>query len=86
MTISYTPIMPATDWFFVHENTGTKKTHIVHHLAAWALATDGKIVGLLPVSDSSVSSGTTAKLVTPPPIHGRYIHREKLTEEMQACL
>lgn len=78
--------MSATDWFFVHENTGTKKTHTVHHLAAWALTTDGKIVGLLPVSDPSVSHGTTAKLVTPPPVNGQYVHREQLTEEMKACL
>lgn len=41
--------MMATDWFFVHEYPGgdAKRTHVVHHLAAWALKEDGKITGLV---------------------------------------
>ena len=86
--MTYIAMMPATDWFFVHESPGgdAKRTHVVYHLAAWALKEDGKITGLVPVSDASVKNGLTAKLVTPPPIEGRYVHRDQLTASMYESL
>lgn len=86
--MKYTGMMPATDWFFVHkiEGGGTKRTHTVHHLAAWAITDEGKITGLVPVSDTRIQNGLTAKLVTPPPIEGSYVHREQLTPSMLESL
>lgn len=86
--MTYTAMMPATDWFFVHEYPGgnATRTHTVHHLAAWALTEDGEITGLVPVSDANVKRGLTAKLVAPPPVEGSYVHREQLTASMLKSL
>ncbi len=85
--MKYASIIPATDWFFVHRNEDAPSAKwTVHHLAVWAVTEQDDVVGLLPVSDSSVKSGTTARLVSPPPIPGQYVHRDQLTEAMHKAL
>lgn len=44
---------------------GASGEHTVHHLAVWALTEAGEIIGLVPVSDHSVSGATTARLAPP---------------------
>jgi len=85
--MKYTSMIPANDWFFVHENgAGGRTRFTVHHLAAWAMTAEGRTVGLLPVSDPKVENGTSAKLVEPPPIPGQYVHRDQLTKPMLEAL
>jgi hypothetical protein len=84
--MKYISIIPAIDWFFVHKNSGVRPKYFVNHLAAWALTDEGESVGLLPASDPVLKGQTSAKLVEPPPIKGEYIHKDRLTADMQACL
>lgn len=86
--MKYLSMTLATDWFFVHPNElqGAKSEHTVHHLAVWALTEAGEIIGLVPVSDHAVSGATTARLVPPPPIKGRYVHRDEFTPSMRESL
>jgi hypothetical protein len=84
--MKYISMIPATDWFFVHKNSGVGPQYFVNHLAAWALTDEGESVGLLPASDPALKGQTSAKLVEPPPIEGEYIHKDRLTADMQACL
>ncbi|HAY0219108.1 TPA: hypothetical protein U0V61_004674 [Escherichia coli] len=48
----YKQIIPATDWYFRHENvSGVVGKSTVYQLAAWALKENGEIVGLVTVRD-----------------------------------
>lgn len=76
---TYKQIIPATDWYFRHDNVpGVAGKSTVYQLAAWALKENGDIVGLVTVRDPK--SGQP-KLVTPPPVVGDYLHKEQLTDE-----
>lgn len=44
---SYKQIIPASDWYFRHENvSGVAEKSTLYQLAAWALKENGEIVGL----------------------------------------
>ncbi len=73
----YKTIIPATDWFFVHE--GHDKKPNVCPLAAWGLTDEGATIGLLATSERTSSGNLTLTAV--PPIEGRYLHRDQLTKE-----
>ncbi|WP_238554683.1 FitA-like ribbon-helix-helix domain-containing protein [Dickeya zeae] len=76
---NYVQIIPASDWFFRHDNVpGSKRRATVYQLAVWALRNDGKIVGLVTVRDPETQQ---PKLVTPPPVQGDYLHRDQLSDE-----
>lgn len=75
----YKQIIPATDWYFRHDNVpGEHGESTVYQLAAWALKENGDIVGLVTVRD--IDTGHP-KLVTPPPVPGDYLHKEQLTDD-----
>lgn len=77
--MSYVQISPATDWYFRHDNTPhDERPCTVYQIAAWALTEEGKIVGLVSVRDPDTQR---AKLVTPPPLPGDYLHREQLSAD-----
>ncbi|UUZ66565.1 hypothetical protein LP417_34000 (plasmid) [Polaromonas sp. P1-6] len=78
--MKYITIIPAVDWFFVHENEhqATFARYTAHHLAAWALMEDGTVVGLLPVVGLPRSPATNAKLIEPPSMKGEYLHASQL--------
>ncbi len=79
MSTPYKQIIPATDWYFRHDNgPGEKVGATLYQLAAWALKEDGEIVGLVTVR--GIENGHP-KLVTPPPVAGDYLHKEQLTDE-----
>ncbi|MDF8697318.1 hypothetical protein OU658_06290, partial [Escherichia coli] len=43
---SYKQIIPATDWYFRHDNvSGVAGKSTVYQLAAWALKENGEVVG-----------------------------------------
>lgn len=66
---SYKQIIPATDWYFRHDNvSGVAGKSTVYQLAAWALKENGEVVGLVTVRDDN----GRPKLVTPPPVPGDY--------------
>lgn len=75
---SYKQIIPATDWYFRHDNvSGVAGKSTVYQLAAWALKENGEVVGLVTVRDDN----GRPKLVTPPPVSGDYLHKEQLTDD-----
>ncbi len=75
---SYKQIIPATDWYFRHDNvSGVAGKSTVYQLAAWALKENGEVVGLVTVRDDN----GRPKLVTPPPVPGDYLHKEQLTDD-----
>ena len=75
----YKTIMPATDWFFVHEGHSQP---VVWHLAAWALTENGQTIGLIAAgSDEQVNRGEVPHLEPVPKVKGRYMHREQLTKD-----
>ncbi|MGG2041277.1 hypothetical protein [Burkholderia gladioli] len=76
----YKTIIPATDWFFVHEGHDQKPN--VCPLAAWGLTDEGATIGLLATSERT--SGGNLTLTAVPPIEGRYLHRDQLTKEERA--
>ena len=72
----YKQLLPATDWYFRHDNVeGCSTKSTVYQLAAWALTHEGDIVGLVTVRDFETGR---PKLIPPPPITGDYLHREQL--------
>lgn len=78
--MKYVTIIPATDWFFVHENlhpTNFAK-FTANRLAAFALCEDGTVVGLLPVVALPNALTVNAKLIEPPPIKGEYLHLSQI--------
>lgn len=61
MAYDFISLSPATDWFFVLQDSAADDLGI-KHVAAWALTSDGRIVGMVsadsphpPVSSSSGS-------------------------------
>ncbi|HHW1293513.1 TPA: hypothetical protein ACUS0M_004682 [Escherichia coli] len=53
---SYKQIIPATDWYFRHDNvSGVAGKSTVYQLAAWALKENGEVVGLVTVRDDPLS-------------------------------
>ncbi|MGT6232524.1 hypothetical protein ACRW6G_27690, partial [Escherichia coli] len=51
---SYKQIIPATDWYFRHDNvSGVAGKSTVYQLAAWALKENGEVVGLVTVRDDN---------------------------------
>ncbi|MGP8437762.1 hypothetical protein ACT2FY_38725 [Paraburkholderia fungorum] len=75
----YKTIIPATDWFFVHEG---HKEHVVWPLAAWGLKENGETVGLIGAfgreQANSNQTPSLSPVVTAP---GRYLHLTQLTRQ-----
>jgi len=72
-------IIPATDWFFVHrDDEDALARPTVWHLAAWGVNDTGDIVGL--VSPAGKSSNGVPSLAIVPPVEGKYLHRDQLTD------
>ncbi|MGO2241119.1 MAG: hypothetical protein ACTH5D_05110 [Halomonas sp.] len=77
--MSYAQISPATNWYFRHENSPhDERPCTVYQVAAWALTEEGEVVGLVTVRDPETKR---AKLVTPPPLPGDYLHQDQLSAE-----
>jgi hypothetical protein len=78
--MKYDSIVPAQDWFFCHANPDPSKPDIVYPVAVWASyqisddegpGTKTVIVGLIA---PDFGGQHHAKLTTPPPVPGRYVH------------
>jgi len=79
MSTPYKQIIPATDWYFRHDNVpGDKVKATLYQLAAWALKEDGDIVGLVTIRDMGTGH---PKLITPPPVPGDYLHKDQLSDD-----
>lgn len=64
-------ITPAQDWFFVFKDVSTHQS-VTMPLAVWTLYDDGTVGALVGNVDAP-------KLVTPPPVRGRFVHANELT-------
>lgn len=74
----YKQIMPAHDWYFVHSSVKEGGDPVVYKLVCWAVReteSQDEIVGLI-----SPGFGDGKSITTVPPVPGRYLHREQLTE------
>lgn len=73
-------IIPAVDWYFVHEG---HKEPVVWPLAAWGvLAETGETVGLIGAfGRDQGQKGKTPCLDVVPAVPGRYLHYSELTKE-----
>lgn len=71
----YVHILPAVDWYFVHDGIGSNAEPVAWDLAAWGLTDTGELIGLVdsPGADNALTG--THCLVAVPPIRGRYLHR-----------
>lgn len=67
----------ASGWIFVQ-----KDPIAYYRVVCWEKMESGDIVGLISVTGSTDDSGHIVnKLVPPPPLAGRYVHIDDLTEE-----
>ncbi|HGB2244981.1 TPA: methionyl-tRNA formyltransferase [Salmonella enterica subsp. enterica serovar Aberdeen] len=80
--MNYKQLIPAQDWYFRHFTDQSDYPVIVYQLAAWALTEEGSITGLVAIYDPKEGK---AKLVTPPPVKGNYLHRDQLTDKELAA-
>lgn len=87
--MKYDTIVPAQDWFFCHANPDANKPDIIYPVAVWASyqtaedegpATKTVVVGLIAPDFGGQSN---AKLTTPPPVPGRYLHISELPENVK---
>ena len=79
--MTYSNLIPATDWFYVHKQLTTQADAPpgVYHVAAFALTEDGEVVGLIPVAEGRKNP---PRLVPPPAgVDGFYLHRDQLNEQ-----
>jgi len=86
--MKYSSIVPAQDWFFHHENINSDKPPILYQVAVWASyeTTDENgneqayVTGLIAADFGPSHEEANRRLHTPPPVNGRYLHRDQLTE------
>lgn len=72
-------IIPATDWYFVHEG---HESPVVWPLAAWALNEGGEAIGLVGAFGREQGlQGKTPSLSAVPHVPGRYLHRTQLAKQ-----
>lgn len=76
----YTSISPATDWFFVHGDANPAKPPTVWRLAAWGIAEDGKVIGLIGAFGEELGRKGVPHLISVPPVPGTYLHWTQLSE------
>lgn len=69
-------ISPCSDWFYVGP-----ADDIIFEVAAWALHDNGEVVGL--ISAGATNDNNIARLVTPPPVGGTYVHLSALTGDQK---
>ncbi|MGP8473899.1 hypothetical protein [Burkholderia sp. PR2] len=75
----YKTIIPATDWFFVHEG---HQEPVVWPLAAWGLKETGETVGLIGAFGREQGrNNETPSLSAVAAVPGRYLHRTQLTQQ-----
>ncbi|KUF31708.1 hypothetical protein [Xanthomonas phaseoli] len=75
--------VPCDGWYYTA--TGSREEPIVFKLAGWAtLEDEGTVVGMISASDVTTDDNV-ARLATPPPIRGRYLPEELLTDEQKAA-
>ena len=80
MTKQVVSIVPAQDWFFVHESQ-TPNQPTAHRVAAWALDSSGETIGLIggvPTGQGTLCESN--RLVGVPPVKGSYKHLSNLNE------
>lgn len=76
----YKTIIPATDWYFVHE--GHNNEPVVWRLAAWGLKETGETVGLIGAHGrEQANNAETPSLSAVVKAPGRYLHFSQLTAQ-----
>lgn len=68
-------ISPCVDWFYVGPDD------LIFEVAAWALHDSGEVVGL--IAAGATNDKNIARLVTPPPVGGTYVHSSALTGDQK---
>ena len=78
-------IVPATDWYFVHESTMPGEPRNVWPLAVWALKESGEVIGLVGAfgHHQATQTNSAPTLASIPPVPGEYVHWNQLTEAEQ---
>ena len=74
----YVSLVPANDWYFVHEGTTPDRRRVLHRVAVWAQREDGSVIGLISVEKMQDGPHQVPRLVEPPPIEGGYLHEDQL--------
>jgi|LNAP01.1.fsa_nt_gb hypothetical protein len=80
MSRNFISIVPAQDWFFVHESHEPNKP-TAHRVAVWALDSSGETTGLIggvPTGPGTLCESN--RLVGAPTVKGTYKHLSSLTE------
>lgn len=72
-------LSPCNDWFYIEEGASAGKDNI-YRVAAWALRTDGQVIGMIAAA-SAHTEENVPRLVTPPQLGGAYFHRDSLTPD-----
>ncbi|MCT8281769.1 hypothetical protein [Xanthomonas translucens] len=82
----YVSIVPAADWFFVHDGVPKTSGPTVWRLAAWGLQPDGAVVGLIGAfGHKQGSEHKPPSLIQIPPVPGEYLHWSQLNEQERAA-
>lgn len=79
--MAYPQIVPvgSTGWVFRHEDPAGRP--IVYAVAVWAMRDDGNVVGLISLGGTDEN-----RLFEVPPVKGRYLRDDELTDEERAAL
>ena len=80
MAYEFISLTPATDWFFVPKHS-TADDLGIKHVAAWALTSDGRIVGMVPAGSSHLPSLQAVDREA-----GRFKHKDTLTAAEREAL
>ena len=80
MAYEFISLTPATDWFFVPKHS-TADDLGIKHVAAWALTSDGRIVGMVPAGATHPPSLQAADRDA-----GRFKHRDTLNADERKAL
>ncbi|MCC7633972.1 hypothetical protein [Stenotrophomonas rhizophila] len=70
-------ILPAIDWYFVHDGAGDNAEPVAWDLVAWGLTDAGELIGLVDNRGCDSTLAGTQCLVAVPPVRGRYLHRSQ---------
>lgn len=71
-------ISPCEDWYYVHKDADGKS--IIHRLAVWGIRDNGEVIGLISALGANTEDNI-ARLVPPPGLGGKYLHRDSLSGE-----
>ena len=69
--------LPADQWFFVHTHSSGRK--VIHRVALWAQLKDGRVIGMMGIRTTPLSSSLPPPLVPMPALEGCYVHLDQMS-------